>query len=508
MQNRTGQALQFRSRDKTRKTRDVNPRLSERVRSRALHETFLSLCEAANSPISLGAWLRFKYECFEDLINIRFPIRDYLEHQVRQFEADYLCVSFLSKFPDFKTSIDTRQAAIVKWLQAEEQCADTNQRFREYWNGTGLPSNHVVNVLSYASRKISRILGPIEKLDLSQSSFGPGADTATRGGNTSSYDKWSHSGTSTPGILELSHDYLADTRDSDHIEESKLVDYSKFAVVPKTAKTDRAICVEPRWNIYVQLGIGRYIARRLSVFGQQIHDQTRNQRAAKRAYFDGLATVDLSSASDTIAKCLVLDLLPEDWFDVLAKARTPNVLLDGRKIKLEKFSAMGNGYTFPLETLIFFALSEGVVALGSGRTHDVEVYGDDIVVPSQDYDALVEVFTFCGFTLNRRKSYSSGLFLKAAGLTISVERMFGPFILRSPLLMLKELYDWLTKSLSLLAVFTVISVLIIAIWLLITVSSVGFRRVIDSTGPLTPVTESSTHRLTSQDPQGPQTTSE
>jgi hypothetical protein len=415
MRERTGQALQLRSHDNGPKRRDVNPPLSSHVTRVALGDVFLSLCEAANSPISLGVYLRFKYREFKDLINFKLPIHDYREGDIHRFEADYLCASFLTKFPDFETDIDTRAVAIVKWFSAEEQCRLTNQRFRDYWSGTSPASCRVSSVLSYASRKISKILGSVENLDLSQSGFGPGADTATRSSFTTAYDKWSTPGTATPGILELSHAYLSETYASDQIEQARLVDHSKFAVVPKNAKTDRAIGVEPRWNIYVQKGIGEYMAKRLAMFGQDIRNQVRNQRAAQRALKDGLATIDLSSASDTIGKNLVLDLLPEDWFDVLAKARTSHTIVDGRKVVLEKFSAMGNGYTFPLETLIFFALSEGVVATGSGRLQDIEVYGDDIIIPSQDVDALTEVFTFCGFTLNSEKSYSSGLFFESCG---------------------------------------------------------------------------------------------
>jgi hypothetical protein len=235
MRKSTGQALQFRSHATSLKGRDVNPPLSESVKQKALASVFLALCEAANTPISLGLYLRFKYREYKDLINFKLPIRDYREKDIHRFEADYLCASFLSKFPDFETDIDTRKHAVEKWLFSEDQCRLTNQRFRDMWSGASLPSSRVVSVLAYAARKISRILGLVEKLDLSQSGFGPGADTATRGGNTSAYDKWSNPGTATPGILELSHAYLSETYAADLIEQARLVDHSKFAVVPKNA---------------------------------------------------------------------------------------------------------------------------------------------------------------------------------------------------------------------------------------------------------------------------------
>jgi hypothetical protein len=100
----------------------------------------------------------------------------------------------------------------------------------------------------------------------------------------------------------------------------------------------------------------------------------------------------------------------------MAKLRTPSLLVKGKKVLLEKFSGMGNGYTFPLETLIFYALCIGAVSQGSQRYSDVSAYGDDLIVPACDTDLLREVFTYCGFVMNEDKSFTQGRFYESCGL--------------------------------------------------------------------------------------------
>jgi len=72
---------------------------------------------------------------------------------------------------------------------------------------------------------------------------------------------------------------------------------------------------------------------------------------------------------------------------------------------------MGNGYTFPLETLIFWAIARTCVRSGG----IVSVYGDDIIVPSEDYEQLCYVLRAAGFSPNKTKSFSTGPFRESCG---------------------------------------------------------------------------------------------
>jgi hypothetical protein len=167
----------------------------------------------------------------------------------------------------------------------------------------------------------------------------------------------------------------------------------------------------------MQLGIGGYLKERLRILAKQdLGNQTRNQQLARAASVSGrLATIDLSSASDTLAFSVVFDLLPEEWVNLLASFRTGSMNYAGREYELEKFSSMGNGYTFELESLIFWAICSACTQL-SGEDQDlVSVYGDDLIVPVKTVDLLTACLTWCGFNLNREKSFWTGEFRESCG---------------------------------------------------------------------------------------------
>jgi len=73
---------------------------------------------------------------------------------------------------------------------------------------------------------------------------------------------------------------------------------------------------------------------------------------------------------------------------------------------------MGNGFTFELETLIFAALMS-VLLMKNGRSgnlgEDVFVFGDDILIPDDLAREAEAVLSYCGFSLNREKSFSGSI---------------------------------------------------------------------------------------------------
>ena len=76
---------------------------------------------------------------------------------------------------------------------------------------------------------------------------------------------------------------------------------------------------------------------------------------------------------------------------------------------------MGNGFTFEVESLIFWALTESVVDFLELSDRRVGVYGDDIVVSTEAVTLLREVLSFAGFTFNEGKSFWSGNFRESCG---------------------------------------------------------------------------------------------
>jgi len=91
---------------------------------------------------------------------------------------------------------------------------------------------------------------------------------------------------------------------------------------------------------------------------------------------------------------------------------------------------MGNGFTFELESLIFYAAAFAVREFAhlhpdliepDGRTGvrhiegPLSVYGDDVILPSGLSGLFASFSAFLGFRVNSKKSFSSGPFRESCG---------------------------------------------------------------------------------------------
>lgn len=338
-------------------------------------------------------------------------------------------LAFFQKRDDLSFGgVDKEHAAYIKFMESESDCRLTNSCFRAWSQGRFQFDPDVERVYHAASRKISQALGPCPSLSDIRPRFGPGATTNVRKNEANSRAKLGKMLECSGNILLrldevldcLPHYWQSFPSDGEPVKESSFAELSLSAArlqfVPKDALKYRAICVEPTLNSFFQLGIGDYIARRLKSVGVDLSDQSRNQRLARYGSLTGaLATLDLSSASDTVSTGLVQHLLPDDWFELLSSFRSGVVTYKGSPICIEKFSSMGNGYTFALESLIFWALSASVVELHNKTDFFVSIYGDDIIVPVESFLPLVKVLRASGFTPNTKKSFSEGPFRESCG---------------------------------------------------------------------------------------------
>jgi len=349
-----------------------------------------------------------------------------------------VCALF-SKRVDLDIGVDKRQAALTTFNAAESLCSETNNILKLWSRGRFLFERDVEAVLFRAQRKIANVLGDVPNLDDLRFRFGPGATTQITRGKANAKRKLSEPFCCSEDLAP----YVSDVLDQvpawvfpegspETVRSDVVIHDGKIAFVPKNAKTFRSVAVEPMLNTFCQLGIGDYMAKRLLQVGIDISDQTRNQDLAREGSLTGaLATLDLSSASDTIAFELVAHLLPIDWFLFLSKYRTGTVKVEGLPVKLQKFSSMGNGFTFPLETLIFWALTSACA--NKDEQESVSVYGDDIIVPTHHYALLVRVLNACGFVVNTKKSFAAGPFRESCGKDYYSGVLIRPFYLKDRL---------------------------------------------------------------------------
>lgn len=200
---------------------------------------------------------------------------------------------------------------------------------------------------------------------------------------------------------------------------------SILSTVPKNQEKVRTVAKEPLGNMLMQLAAGDYLAGVLATIGLRIDtQQPKNKALALWGSKSGkLATLDMKSASDMILPELVRALFPREWYDMLMDLRSEYVEVPGKgTVKLNMISTMGNGFTFPLMTLILTALIYGMRAQSpktKRRTWidwtNTAVYGDDIIVPTEEAEGLVNVLTGAGFVINLDKSYIEGPFRESCG---------------------------------------------------------------------------------------------
>jgi hypothetical protein len=325
--------------------------------------------------------------------------------------------------------IDKEAVAWEKFLLSEDMCRATNARLEDLSSLNG----DVSAVLYYASQKIAKVLGGVPTLDSLDLSFGPGSNTSTKSLVSSSRTKMTSRLECSMNLLPILRELLEELPELSYAHssyealsrETYVVDVDvvpgKLSFVPKNSRGHRSIVVEPPLNGLLQKGIGSCMKERLKVAGLDLSDQTANQKLARKGSIDGsLATIDLSMASDCVSRSLVWNLLPYDWAVLLDYARTPVVEYTHGKnepirILVEKFSSMGNAYTFELETVLFYGLAYGVCKFLKIDSTDLRVYGDDIIIPSQGFDLLSVVLQECGFKLNAKKSFSVGPFRESCG---------------------------------------------------------------------------------------------
>lgn len=338
----------------------------------------------------------------------------------RDFYADYAAVAFLKKYPGLKTGINTRDVALRKFEESETLCCETNHRL--LWIHKTDPS--LFNLLERARGIVQSILGDFSwDATLPYLSHGPGATFGTKKDRGHPVYKFGDITPTTTGeTLALDACFieyasaLKRYRATNGVD-LKIVAGSKIATVPKDARSDRVIAIEPLLNMFYQKGIGGLMRSRLARAGCDLNDQTCNQTLASLGSIDGSwATLDLASASDSVSRQLVELLLPDDWLVAMKTVRSSYTRLPSGEWKfLQKFSSMGNGYTFELESLIFLALGRAVAKLLTGEASGVSVYGDDICLHPELVSAYVHLLEVCGFKTNEEKSFVKGPFRESCG---------------------------------------------------------------------------------------------
>jgi len=334
--------------------------MSDWVSERSVEETLRFLDDVSGLVSSKGGSLTrslsSKYRQSKvELINHKF---DYLSADNAE-DAFYARIvhALFAKQEWMDLGIDTEAVAAKKFWDMEAHCEKINESLT-----LESLSSDVVKVVLTARRKIREVLGSVPRLSSLEFSFGPGATTNVKAREANAKAKLSANLACSEEFLPFVGDFLAEVplwtwsasglgdnpRVSPDTEEVIMrpwieVHEGKLTFVPKDARTKRPIVVEPLLNGFFQKGVGDYLKKRLLKHARvNLTDQTANQTLAYRGSVDGsFATIDLSSASDTVSIGVVRLLLPEKWFDFLLGLTTGKIQTGTGARDLHKFSSMG-----------------------------------------------------------------------------------------------------------------------------------------------------------------------
>lgn len=380
----------------------------------------LSYMEGLNCARSLTVAMMVESKEWDQLVRLKVDPTDFLD--ANTYHRWTLATDLLRKCVDVEIKHDAEKEALLKWKWAERECFLTNQRLNEYLDfGTlsGVPPHiRIVEFFDDLKKHLQWLIGDGPPVEL-DGVFGPGATVSDRSGATTVLHKMSSTPTFTPDALGYLFPWSGTKWASacaERYDVPRSVRGNIYFSVPKTALTERPCAKEPSINAYYQRAQGLVLRRRLEARGftferaQEVHQAM----AQKASVMDDFCTVDLTSASDCKAYALVRLACPQRWFDSLNQTRSPFTEVDGHWHRVEKFSSMGNGFTFELETAIFAAICLAVnPALRPGV--DLFVFGDDIIVPKDDGEAVVAALKFLGFTPNPGKTFLSGDFRESCG---------------------------------------------------------------------------------------------
>lgn len=408
-------------------------------RNRSFEIEFTSrLADAIGTPCALNVKNLLAQGDYIGLTSLAVDPDEY--DDPKHFAADYLVSRILAKSVVMETNIDTEAVARGKFFAAEDHNALTNAR---------LFMDPAPDWVYSVSEQLLTILGPLDAKALNSiarmGGFGSGSAVGVDPNadlvKSAKFDSIPVMTSELVPVWQALAGPLVTDYWTGNPRVPRVVQGNHHFTVPKDATTNRNAAKEPLWNSFLQKGIGLKIEQSLLPFGVNLHDQEWNQVLASLARVLDLVTVDLSQASDLMCRMAVWLLLcingdPQGrrWYHLLDMARSKSVRIvgvDGKSTwkRLEMFSSMGNGFTFPLESAIFLAVIRSVVPSGLDRDH-IAVYGDDMIYPAKYHQEIAARLEYLGFKVNHSKTCLAGKFFESCGTDWFLEQSVRPFFLR------------------------------------------------------------------------------
>lgn len=175
------------------------------------------------------------------------------------------------------------------------------------------------------------------------------------------------------------------------------VNGSRATTVAKDNDARRLIEVQPLFNVILQFTVGQEL-RKLLKRNCFINLETGQDLHARLSTNFDLCTIDSSSASDLISLYVLKQVLPDHIYKYIKRFRTQFTLIQTDYYYTYKVSAMGNGFTFELLTLM-------TACIGALSSTEYTAYGDDLIILDEAYEQCVQYMKSFGFKINEAKSF-------------------------------------------------------------------------------------------------------
>lgn len=187
--------------------------------------------------------------------------------------------------------------------------------------------------------------------------------------------------------------------------------------VPKNYKGYRVIAPESTYSGYLWQRVRKALIACIEDNGYtenfDVHTQEPNRIAAFVSSYTGShITVDLSSASDRIARYIMEHLLPEDVWMEIVRILPVAFEVEGRIYPPSIFLTSGNPGTFMFLGIFVLACmlaARDLHKIYTGKTCKISeciVFGDDGVVPTEISEEFLSILEHMGLKVNYDKTFS------------------------------------------------------------------------------------------------------
>lgn len=393
-------------------------RLKTKVFKELYLDTLLDICEGIHTPKSLAIAIALRNMDSVSTDDLKSIMKcDPNKYQSAfDYYQDAQAIALIKKTEMFPVRYDSKDK--LKFYNESEAIASS---MSDLWHQKNAFSFENMSLLNRAAQIIHSILG--DKLpELADWRFGPGATYALQGVASGLIPKMQTRPEVTAQAADIVYRNLSGSMYTSSYSKCEIGPPSPLKVVPgdrqalvsKEIFKPRIMAIQPLGNMCAQLGLEGHLRRK---FYRYSGIDITNQPDIHHDLLDGtFGTIDLSSASDSICTELVEFLLPRQWFDLLDTLRCKHTVVEiGHGVKVlkpnRKFMAQGNGFTFILETIIFYSLvlacCERHVVTTNRRDLKIMigVFGDDIIIPIHTHRYVCNFLEQIGFSVNKDKSF-------------------------------------------------------------------------------------------------------